>query len=70
VSARAENVIPLRATRGPLLSMRELAAELGFSERWVRYRVQEGMPKRRWGNQYRFRLTEVEAWLEERYAQT
>lgn len=47
----------------PWLSKRDLATYLGFSTRWVEYRIAEGMPHRRIGGRVRFRLTEVESWL-------
>ena len=51
----------------PMLSLRELRMRYGFSERWWRYRVRDGLPRHRWGGQWRFRASEVEAWMEERY---
>lgn len=50
----------------PLLDLRDLMALFGFSERWWRYRIHEGMPVVRWGGTLRFRATEVEAWMEAR----
>jgi predicted DNA-binding transcriptional regulator AlpA len=52
----------------PLLKMRDLIERFGWSERWWRYRIAEGMPVLRWGGGLRFRATEIEAWMEERYA--
>jgi predicted DNA-binding transcriptional regulator AlpA len=54
-----------RATR--LVPLSELIEQYGFSERWWRYRLAEGLPRRRWGRQLRFDLSEVEQWMEERY---
>jgi predicted DNA-binding transcriptional regulator AlpA len=54
-----------RATR--LVPLAELIELYGFSERWWRYRLAEGMPKRQGGRQLRFDLAEVERWMEERY---
>jgi predicted DNA-binding transcriptional regulator AlpA len=54
-----------RATR--LVPLAELIEQYGFSERWWRYRLAEGMPRRQWGRQLRFDLAEVEHWMEERY---
>ncbi len=56
---------PARAAK-PYLSKRQLADVLGFSVRWVDYRVHEGMPSHRFGKRRRFRLSEVERWLERR----
>ena len=41
-------------------------AALGMSERWIAYRVNEGMRSHRYGRARRFRLSEVVAWLERR----
>lgn len=57
------------ATR--LVPLVELMDCYGGSKRWWRYRVAEGMPKRKWGGRVRFDPAEVERWMEERYgAQT
>lgn len=45
------------------LTKRELAAHLGYSTRWVEYRIHEGMPYQRLGCRMRFRASEVETWL-------
>lgn len=52
----------------PLLTMSELVERYRRSERWFRYRVAEGMPSHRWGGTRHFRASEVEAWMEARYA--
>jgi predicted DNA-binding transcriptional regulator AlpA len=52
----------------PLLKMRDLCDRYGFSERWFRYRIAEGMPTHKWGGGLRFRASEVEAWMEDRHA--
>lgn len=48
----------------PLLTLAELMKVYGFSERWWRYRIAEGLPTVRWGGRLKFRATEVEAWME------
>jgi predicted DNA-binding transcriptional regulator AlpA len=48
------------------LTARELADTLGMSERWIAYRVAEGMPSRTYGRARRFRVSEVESWLARR----
>jgi predicted DNA-binding transcriptional regulator AlpA len=59
--------LPLRPGAEPWLSKRQVAEHLGFSVRWVELRVREGMPHQRWGsNRLRFRVSDVETWLEER----
>jgi predicted DNA-binding transcriptional regulator AlpA len=50
----------------PLLTLAELMLELGWSERWWRYRIAEGLPAVRWGGTLRFRMSEVQAWMEAR----
>jgi hypothetical protein len=50
-----------------LVPLSELEACFGYSERWWRYRIKEGMPRHKWGSRLRFNLTEVGAWLDERY---
>lgn len=48
-----------------LLTSRELAALLGFSPAWVQDQFEAGkLPGFRVGGRLRFRLSEVEAWLE------
>ena len=48
----------------PLAGLQEL---FGYSERWWRYRLSEGMPRRKWGSRLRFSPSEVERWLDGRY---
>jgi predicted DNA-binding transcriptional regulator AlpA len=50
----------------PWLTKKQLAAHFGYSTRWVELRVREGMPSKLIGGRRRFRLSEVEAWIEER----
>ncbi len=50
-----------------LLTTAELCERLAFSDRWIRYRLKEGMPRVRYGRSLRFRASEVDAWLKERY---
>jgi predicted DNA-binding transcriptional regulator AlpA len=50
----------------PLLKLGEVVEMFGFSERWWRYRLADGMPAHRWGGQWRFRASEIEAWMEDR----
>ncbi len=49
------------------LTTAELAEHLAMSERWIRYRLEEGMPHKRYGRTLRFVASEVDAWLRERY---
>lgn len=50
----------------PYLSKQQLGGILGYSTRWVELRMNEGMPFHRLGARARFRLSEVEGWLEGR----
>jgi predicted DNA-binding transcriptional regulator AlpA len=50
----------------PWLTKEQLAHRLAVSRRWIDYRRAEGMPCHKWGGIVRFRVTEVEAWLNER----
>ena len=50
-----------------LVPLSELQECFGYSERWWRYRLSEGLPRHKWGSRLRFNPTEVEAWLDERY---
>lgn len=62
---------PLRpAFSEPWLTKVQLAERLSFSTRWIELRMAEGLPHHRWtpGSPVRFRLSEVEGWLEERRA--
>ena len=67
------NVIPFptgRARAGRLVDLAGLHELFGFSERWWRSRIAEGLPVRRWGRRLRFDPGEVESWLDERYDAT
>ena len=52
-----------------LVDMGALIAAFGFSERWWRYRLAEGLPSHRWGGRLRFDLSEVRSWLEATYGE-
>lgn len=47
----------------PWLSKRALSAHLGCSERWLEYRVLEGMPSWKIAGRIKHKASEVEAWL-------
>jgi len=53
-----------RRERPRLVSLRELQELFGYSERWWRYLLNEGMPRHRWGSRIRFSPSEVERWTE------
>jgi excisionase family DNA binding protein len=68
MSARLATVIPFPQRPGleRALNIAELAELLGMSERWIAYQVKSGMPSHKYGRARRFRLSEVEGWLERR----
>lgn len=55
-----------RAGNEPWMTKRQIADVLGFSVRWVEYRVRDGMPHEVFGGRLRFQRSAVEAWLIER----
>ena len=69
MSSRSAKIIafPQRPGHERALTVAELAEVLGMSERWIAYRVKEdNMPSHKYGRARRFRLSEVERWLERR----
>jgi excisionase family DNA binding protein len=64
------NVVPFRSRTHyePWLTKRQVAAHFGFSTRWVELRIRDGLPSQMMGGRRRFRLSEVEGWLEKRSA--
>ena len=70
-ASRAEaTLVPLAApsTSEMWLTKPQLAERLSVSQRWIDYRRAEGMPSHKWGGIVRFRLSEVETWLDRRTA--
>jgi len=47
----------------PWLDKKGLAEHLGCGERWIEYRMAEGMPSWKIAGRIKFRVSEVEAWL-------
>jgi hypothetical protein len=47
----------------PWLDKKGLAEHLGCCERWIEYRMREGMPAWKIAGRIKFRVSEVEAWL-------
>ena len=45
-------------------SQEEIAAHFGYTTRWVRNKMTEGMPYRRIGGRPRYRVSECEKWFE------
>lgn len=50
-----------------LVPLSELVDLFGFSERWWRYRLKEGLPAHKWGGGLRFDPLEVEDWMGAKY---
>jgi predicted DNA-binding transcriptional regulator AlpA len=67
VKARIHEADSERRQAHRLVPLAELQEHFGFSERWWRYRLKDGMPRHKWGSRLRFSPTEVEAWLDQRY---
>jgi predicted DNA-binding transcriptional regulator AlpA len=67
VSGQVSNVVafPSRRPERPL-KLAEIIDLYGFSPRWWRYRAAEGLPRHRWGGQWRYYPSEVEEWMERR----
>ena len=52
----------------PWVSKAQLAAYLGRSKRWVELMAHEGLPSRKIGGRRAYRLSEVDAWVAERFS--
>jgi hypothetical protein len=61
---------PLSVAIEPWLTKKQLARHLGFSTRWVELRLRDGLPSRLIGGRRRFRLSEVERWVDGRQPST
>jgi hypothetical protein len=56
---------PVERTRPRrLVPLEELRERFGFSLRWWRYRIAEGLPCHKWRGGLRFDPEEVRAWLD------
>jgi excisionase family DNA binding protein len=56
--------------REPWITTAEVSAYLGKPESWIHNNAERvGLPRRRLGNQYRYRLSEIDAWLDTSEAQ-
>jgi hypothetical protein len=53
------------ANREPWLDKKRLILHLSCSERWIEYRMEEGLPHARIAGRVKFRISEVERWLEQ-----
>ncbi|MHB8243192.1 MAG: helix-turn-helix domain-containing protein [Solirubrobacteraceae bacterium] len=54
----------------PWVTKQQLADHLQVTRRWIEYQQQLGLPYLRMGGMNRYIVSEVEAWLRERYAST
>ena len=61
----SDNVIPFAPRSGePELTKKQLAEALEVSERWIEYRMKEGLPRIQWtARMIRFRESECRHWL-------
>lgn len=57
---------PTRPGTEPAITAAQLSKDLGMSPRWIAYRVEEGMPSHKYGRSRRFKLSEVQRWLDDR----
>jgi hypothetical protein len=69
VKARIHEASSERKQARQLIPLVELQSRFGFSERWWRYRLKDGMPCHKWGARLRFDAEEVSEWLDTHYAQ-
>jgi hypothetical protein len=53
--------------REPWVTKQQLAEHLGVTRRWIELQQQFGLPRLSTGGMNRYRISEVEAWLRERY---
>lgn len=51
----------------PWVSKAQVAAHFGRSKRWVELMAREGLPSRMIGGRRAYRLSEVDAWIAERF---
>ena len=61
-------VLPAAARFEPWVSKEQVANYLGRSKRWVELMAHEGLPSRMIGGRRAYRLSEVDAWIAERFA--
>ncbi len=57
-------------TREPWVTKQQLADHLQVTRRWIELQQRHGLPHLRMGSMNRYIVSEVEAWLRERYAST
>jgi hypothetical protein len=53
----------------PWVTKQTLADHLLVTRRWIELQQHQGLPFLRMGSMNRYRISEVESWLRERYAQ-
>jgi hypothetical protein len=58
---------PATRLREPWLNKQQMAEHLAVSHRWIELQQHVGLPYLRMGGLNRYRVSEVEAWLRERY---
>ncbi len=52
----------------PWVNKAQVASYLGRSKRWVELMARDGMPSRMIGGRRAYRLSEVDAWIAERFS--
>lgn len=51
--------------REPLVDAAAVAGHLGYSKKWIERHAEElGIPRRKIGGQWRFRISEVDSWID------
>ncbi len=59
--------LPPRTSFEPWVNKSQVANYLGRSKRWVELMAREGIPSRMIGGRRAYRLSEVDAWVAERF---
>jgi predicted DNA-binding transcriptional regulator AlpA len=64
------DVLPFRGRRvhEPWVNKAQVAAYVGRSRRWVELMARQGLPSQMIGGRRAYRLSEVDAWIAERFS--
>lgn len=60
-------VLPSARQHEPWVTKAQVAAHFGRSTRWVEMMARKGLPSRMIGGRRAYRLSEVDAWIRERF---
>jgi predicted DNA-binding transcriptional regulator AlpA len=63
----AANVVAFPTKFEPWVTKAQVAAYFGRSTRWVELMTKQGLPSRMIGGRRAYRLSEVDAWVAERF---